>query len=310
MATIVIDPGHGGLKPVGGSDPNHAQGPSGLLEKTITLDIGKRVADSLVQKGHQVVLTRTGDTNLGLADRAKFAKDRRAPVFVSIHFNGFDHKVQGTETFCHLQHSALSAALCRHVQAGAVNATGLNDRNAGAPGGVKTQALGVLNPVNHDNQTACVLCEVSFMDVPAEDARLQTTAYKNRVANGIASGIGAFLGEALQATPEAMAMALPEFEDGYSILQLNPENAYAPGAATGVTKTADSATRRTAKKKSKTTTKAKRAKGATKAARKVSAKAGATKKASTKKTPRSAAPKKTAKAARAHRATARKGFSP
>jgi N-acetylmuramoyl-L-alanine amidase len=118
MATIVLDPGHGGTKPIGGSDPNHARGPSGLLEKTITIDIAKRVKTRLVGGGHTVVLTRSTDVNLSLADRAGVAKKRKAPVFVSIHFNGFDHTTQGTETFCHLrirQYPRTSAGVYRRV---------------------------------------------------------------------------------------------------------------------------------------------------------------------------------------------------
>jgi N-acetylmuramoyl-L-alanine amidase len=216
MATIVIDPGHGGTKPIGGSDPNHAKGPSGLLEKTITLDIAKRVSALLKKAGHSVVLTRATDENLSLADRAGVAKKRKAPVFVSIHFNGFDHTTQGTETFCHTTHSAISAELCRNVQKGAVGATGLKDRNKGAPGGVKTQALGVLKPSSHDNNTACVLVEVSFMDVPAEDARLNTEAYKDKVADGLASGIANYL----QQNPSAAAkIAAAELEDGFEVIK-------------------------------------------------------------------------------------------
>jgi N-acetylmuramoyl-L-alanine amidase len=44
MATIVIDPGHGGTTAVGGSSPNNARGPGGTPEKTFTLDVGRRLA--------------------------------------------------------------------------------------------------------------------------------------------------------------------------------------------------------------------------------------------------------------------------
>lgn len=194
MATIVLDPGHGGKTKVGGSDPNHASGPSGLLEKTATLDVAQRTKSALETAGHTVVLTRNADVNLGLSARAGVAKSIRAPVFVSIHFNGFDKATQGTETFCHTEHTGKSADLCRAVQAAAVAATGLKDRNKAAPNGVKTMGLGVLKPASHFSGTACVLVEVSFMDVAAEDARLQTAAYKNKVAAGLAKGVAAYLG--------------------------------------------------------------------------------------------------------------------
>jgi N-acetylmuramoyl-L-alanine amidase len=189
------------------------------LEKTITLDIAKRVKTRLEGGGHTVVLTRSTDVNLSLADRAGVAKKRKAPVFVSIHFNGFDHTTQGTETFCHTTHSAISADLCRSVQKGAVGGTGLKDRNKGAPGEVKTQALGVLNPSNHVSSTACVLVEVSFMDVPAEDARLNTEAYKDKVADGLAAGMEDYVKTHPAAAPK---IAAAELEDGFEVLNASP----------------------------------------------------------------------------------------
>ncbi|TCR60563.1 N-acetylmuramoyl-L-alanine amidase [Bosea sp. BK604] len=218
MVDIVIDPGHGGSRNVGGSDANHASGPSGLLEKTATLDVAKRVAKALEAAGHNAVLTRTTDENLGLAARAKVAERLKAPVFVSVHFNGFDGVTQGTETFCHTTHFPKSAVLCKAVQAATVTATGLRDRNRG---GVKTLDLGVLNPNSHDAATACVLLEVSFMDVPDEDRRLQTAAYKDKVAAGIAAGIGAYV-----ATLSVGRESVParQLQDGFeALLPSRPE---------------------------------------------------------------------------------------
>src|SRR3954468_10853030 len=87
--TVVIDPGHGGAAPVGGSSPNNATGPNGLLEKDLTLDLGRRVSTLLAPRA-TVILTRTTDVNLSLADRAKVAHDANADVFLSIHLNGFN----------------------------------------------------------------------------------------------------------------------------------------------------------------------------------------------------------------------------
>jgi N-acetylmuramoyl-L-alanine amidase len=106
MVTIVIDPGHGGMTKVDGSDPNHASGPSGLLEKTVTLDVARRMANELTKTGHTVVLTRTADINLGLTARAAVAKTIKADVFLSIHFNGYDKKTQGTGRFRPLTRNA------------------------------------------------------------------------------------------------------------------------------------------------------------------------------------------------------------
>lgn len=42
MSTIVIDPDHGGNTMIGHSSPNNATGPTGLMEKQITLDLALR----------------------------------------------------------------------------------------------------------------------------------------------------------------------------------------------------------------------------------------------------------------------------
>lgn len=210
MAKIVLDPGHGGVKKVGGSSPNNAVGPTGLLEKTVTLDVAKRASALLQGKGHTVKLTRTTDDNLGLEDRADTAKKIVAPVFVSIHLNGFNKSTQGTETICDTVHLTISADLCRAVQKRMVAATGYNDRNAGHAGGVKRQSLGVLLPGRHHTKTACCLVEISFMDVAAEEARLRTGVYLDKIAKGLADGITDYLSAA-----HLEAAAGPAFGDGF-----------------------------------------------------------------------------------------------
>ncbi|TRC99699.1 N-acetylmuramoyl-L-alanine amidase [Mesorhizobium sp. WSM4303] len=211
MAKIVLDPGHGGTAKLGGSSPNNAVGQGGMLEKTVTLDIGLRAEKLLTAKGHTVKLTRKADNNVGLADRAAVAKAIAAPVFVSIHLNGFNKTTQGTETLCDTLHSSLSADLCRAVQKRMVAATGHTDRNKGHPGGVKRQPLGVLKPSSHHPKTACCLVEISFMDVAAEEAKLKTNAYRDKIAKALADGISDYLAAG---SIEAVA-AKGSFEDGF-----------------------------------------------------------------------------------------------
>jgi N-acetylmuramoyl-L-alanine amidase len=180
MAIVVVDPGHGGTAKVGGSSPNNAIGPTGLLEKTVTLDVGKRLKARLEAKGVQAILTRSTDVNLGLADRAKVARNASADVFLCLHFNGFNKIAQGTETFHHRAASADSQALAKRVQAKLVDATDLKDR------GIKTAGFEVLAPANHAAKTAACLVEISFMDVPAEEARLKTAVYLDALAEALA----------------------------------------------------------------------------------------------------------------------------
>ena len=87
-----IDAGHG----VG--DRNGAQGPSGLLERDVVLDISKRVRDLLVSQGDEVYLTRPNKNHVLLKDRVRRANNKKAEIFVSIHCNAFNGKVSGIET--------------------------------------------------------------------------------------------------------------------------------------------------------------------------------------------------------------------
>ncbi|SDR51731.1 N-acetylmuramoyl-L-alanine amidase [Rhizobiales bacterium GAS191] len=76
---IVIDPGHGGFDP-------GAMGGSGEVEKNITLEFATTLAAELERRGHvQVALTRSNDSFVSLTDRARFAHDQNAALFVSIH---------------------------------------------------------------------------------------------------------------------------------------------------------------------------------------------------------------------------------
>lgn len=189
MAIIVLDPGHGGDAKVGGSSPNNAVSrPRGLLEKHLTLAVSRRAKAALQAAGHAVFLTRDGDVNLGLAERAALAARRRADIFVSVHFNGWSTpSAQGTETFWWPGAPSRSERLARAVLAETVAASGYRDR------GVKTETFGVLDPRRHLAITAACLVELSFITDPAEDARLDDPAYLQRLGAAIAAGCEAYL---------------------------------------------------------------------------------------------------------------------
>jgi N-acetylmuramoyl-L-alanine amidase len=76
---LMIDPGHGGRDP-------GAIGRSGVFEKDITLDIGRRLIEQLAaQKRITAKLTRDDDIFLPLAERVKIARDARADLLISVH---------------------------------------------------------------------------------------------------------------------------------------------------------------------------------------------------------------------------------
>lgn len=81
---VVVDAGHGG--PDGGMHGPLGFGPP-VAEKTITLNVARRVGAALGQRGIDVKYTRTRDTLIALSDRGRIANEAHADLFVSIHVN-------------------------------------------------------------------------------------------------------------------------------------------------------------------------------------------------------------------------------
>ena len=89
---VVIDPGHGG-------NDTGAKGPEGTLEKTVTLDLARLIADQLATRC-QVVLTRSDDYGLELAERAAVANRSAADIFISLHTgNSFISSISGSAVY-------------------------------------------------------------------------------------------------------------------------------------------------------------------------------------------------------------------
>nr|WP_314900924.1 N-acetylmuramoyl-L-alanine amidase [uncultured Deefgea sp.] len=83
LITVVLDPGHGG------EDPG-AVGPAGTHEKAVVLQIAKRLKTLLSEDPNvRVVLTRDGDYFVPLGVRVKKARAVNADLFVSIHADAF-----------------------------------------------------------------------------------------------------------------------------------------------------------------------------------------------------------------------------
>jgi N-acetylmuramoyl-L-alanine amidase len=90
---VVIDPGHGG-KDTG------AIGPDGAKEKDLTLAMAKKLRAYLEEKGLEVLLTREGDRTLSLEERTRFANEKGADLFLSLHVNAAQNrKAHGIETY-------------------------------------------------------------------------------------------------------------------------------------------------------------------------------------------------------------------
>ncbi|HWL41270.1 MAG TPA: N-acetylmuramoyl-L-alanine amidase [Gemmatimonadaceae bacterium] len=81
---VVIDPGHGGRDP-GMTGP--IGGSPWFVEKEVVLAVSKKLGAALRRRGLDVVLTRTTDTLIALADRGPIANRNHGDVFISIHVN-------------------------------------------------------------------------------------------------------------------------------------------------------------------------------------------------------------------------------
>ncbi|QFU24429.1 N-acetylmuramoyl-L-alanine amidase [Shewanella eurypsychrophilus] len=80
---VAIDAGHGG------DDPGSI-GPTGIYEKTIVLQIAKKVEAKInATPGMKAVMTRTGDYFVNLNKRSEIARNSKADLLVSIHADAF-----------------------------------------------------------------------------------------------------------------------------------------------------------------------------------------------------------------------------
>lgn len=80
LKTVIVDPGHGGKD-------SGAKGLYNLIEKDITLDIARRLARKLEDRGITALMTRNSDRFISLQDRTHFANEKRGDLMLSIHCN-------------------------------------------------------------------------------------------------------------------------------------------------------------------------------------------------------------------------------
>ncbi len=94
LGRVVLDPGHGG-------HDAGTNGPNGLLEKDLVLDVAKRLGGLIEERlGSEVIYTRNDDTFIPLEERTRIANDKKADLFLSIHANSSPYRyVSGVETY-------------------------------------------------------------------------------------------------------------------------------------------------------------------------------------------------------------------
>jgi N-acetylmuramoyl-L-alanine amidase len=196
IRTIVIDPGHGG------SDRG-TRGRTGL-EKTLTLDLAKRVERDLAGNNLGVALTRTSDKKVELEDRVALARAKGADLFVSIHLNS-GGSADGIETYCAPPAGASSTASPRPTTDDrvAVPSNRFDDQNVWLAHCVQKALLKTTGAMDRGVRRArfyvlryqdcpAILIEAGFLSSPAEEQRILRTDYRELLAKAIADGILAY----------------------------------------------------------------------------------------------------------------------
>ncbi len=174
FSTVVIDPGHGGNDK--GSNWH------GVYEKTLTLDLAKRVQRMLKAKGVPSVLTRTTDKYVSLDDRAAIANRKKHFIFVSLHFNGhLNTSYTGIESF-YYPGSSKGRRLAGKIQ----NELGgrIHTKNRG----IKSARLKVLRLT----KGPAVLVECGFLSNSWERKRCNSAWLREIIAEEIVEGIMAY----------------------------------------------------------------------------------------------------------------------
>ena len=221
---LVIDAGHGG-------GDTGARGPGGRVEKDVTLALARRIRAAAVDSlALQVYLTRDGDTEVPLDERAAIANNFNADIFLSIHANGSRvASASGTEVFflsytavddearrVALQEGALpevvatpdkdvglilwDMAQAAQLEASSKLAGGLHaeiaEANLSRSRGVKQAPFRVLVGA----MMPAALLEVGFITNPAEEKLLFSEAHQARLTSAIIKGLSRFV-TALRANP-------------------------------------------------------------------------------------------------------------
>lgn len=213
---IVLDPGHGG-------ENLGTKTPRGLEEKLITLDVTRRVEKLLAERGFEVLMTRREDESVTLQERARFANEQRADIFVSVHVNWLvGSRESGIETYYlgptddpfltslaarENRESGHTLAELREILDG-IYADVRHDKSQELAAAIQKSMVRSLRKVNRgvrdrgvktapflvlvDTKMPAVLAEVAALSNEAEAEMLEKPLYRDYIADSLAAGILAY----------------------------------------------------------------------------------------------------------------------
>lgn len=212
--TVIIDPGHGGI--------DDGTKYFGLAEKDVTLDVAERLERLLKSVRVETVLTRRDDVYVSLPDRAEIANlvagTNSNVIFLSIHFNqSAVESVDGIETYyadkkippptdwtwIGFFDRPEDEELDRGENLAADIQSALVARMMETNRGIKSRSLFV---TRHTRMPA-VLVEGGFLSNKIENQLLRNDSYRERIAQGIATGLLTYIQTMHPAMPYRMATA-------------------------------------------------------------------------------------------------------
>ncbi|WP_445400708.1 N-acetylmuramoyl-L-alanine amidase [Streptomyces sp. LE64] len=218
---VVVDPGHNpgnfrhpreiarevdigtGRKACDATGTATGDGPDAATEADFTLDVARRLAATLRERGARVVLTHDGERAFGpcVDERARTGNEARADAVVSVHADGSAPGNRGFHVILPARVKAGAAdtaaivapsrALGEDVAREFGRATGSAPANY-LGGGTGLDVRGDLGGLNL-SRVPKVFVECGNMRDPQDAARLVDGAWRQRAAWGIAEGIMSFL---------------------------------------------------------------------------------------------------------------------
>lgn len=217
---VFIDPGHGG------NDPGAIIKTKKIYEKTLSLDIAKRLQEHLSNAGFITKLSRTDNkTTLTLEERNIMATSWGADVFISIHINSStSHIPNGYETYV-LANVGQPSTSMNITQMTSEEWDFVNEKYRGNNNDTRNLLLGyaihrkVVNNINiadrglrrarfhvlREATMPAVLVECGYLSSSLDYKYISTTSYRENCARGIYQGIYDYaygrMQPGLQATP-------------------------------------------------------------------------------------------------------------
>lgn len=205
---ICIDPGHQAhqnseLEPIGPGahekKPKVSSGTQGKYtgkpEYEVNLEVSLKLKEILVNKGYKVIMTReTHDVNISNSERAKIANDNKVDAFVRIHCNGADNSnTHGILTMCSTKDNPYCGQFYKKSRklSDSILKKVCDVTDAKNMGVIETDSMSGINWC----KVPVTIIEMGYMTNKKEDYKLSEDDYQQKLAEGIAEGVAAYLND-------------------------------------------------------------------------------------------------------------------